>query len=169
MRIPPALIFVLLLIGPLARAFGQGGPVKRTRLGDLDSVLVAPEPGPLPMLPVKPPQFPDDLRRNGEEAIVVVAAIIDTTGRIERGSASFVRITNPKFRQTVCTWLGQVRFEPPRDGDALRRALVFIPLAFEIASDRSSAGEPSVIGYQRTARSMSRDSLGAQLSRLPGC
>ena len=169
MRIHPTLIVISLLVAPLIRASSQGVPVKRNRLGDLDAVLVAPAPGPLPLLPVKAPTFPEDLRRNGEEAIVVVAAIIDTTGRIERGSASFVRITNPKFRQTVCTWLGQVRFEPPRDGDALRRALVFIPLAFEVASDRSAAGEPSVIGYQRSARSMSRDSLGAQLSRLPGC
>jgi protein TonB len=100
----------------------------------LSDVQEPPELLTAPML-----RYPEPLRRAGVEGGVVVAAVVDTTGRAEPGSARIVRSDDPGFDQAALAMVRGARFRPARVLGRGVRVLVWIPVQFRF--DRAS-GSP---------------------------
>ena len=60
----------------------------------------------------------------GVSGAVVIAFVIDTTGRVEMGSTSLLRSTHREFAETVCRNLSTVGYQPFLAGDRKLRVLV---------------------------------------------
>jgi len=58
------------------------------------------------------PRYPRDQESMGINAAPVVAYVIDTTGRIELETVSFLNVSPPEFIDAVCAFLPAKRFEP---------------------------------------------------------
>jgi hypothetical protein len=58
------------------------------------------------------PRYPRDQESMGTNAAPVVAYVIDTTGRIELETVSFLNSSAPEFIDAVCAFLPAKRFEP---------------------------------------------------------
>jgi hypothetical protein len=58
------------------------------------------------------PRYPRDQESMGTNAAPVVAYVIDTTGRIELETVSFLNASAPEFIDAVCAFLPAKRFEP---------------------------------------------------------
>ena len=58
------------------------------------------------------PRYPRDQESMGTNAAPVVAYVIDTTGRIEIETVSFLNASAPEFIDAVCAFLPAKRFEP---------------------------------------------------------
>ena len=84
-------------------------------------------------------RYPEPLRRAGVEGGVVVAAVVDTAGRAESGSARIVRSDDPGFDQAALAMVRGARFRPARVLGRAVRVLVWIPVQFRL--DRAS-GSP---------------------------
>lgn len=149
-----------------AHAQSGGG---RERFPDFTEVVLLPTPSPVPLPGQKPPQFPNNLRQAGRESFVVAAGVVDTSGSMDLRSVSFLQLTDARFRGAVCDWLSRLRLQPYADSTGLRRALVLVPLAFEITGDRPPKGAPATMAYEMMIRRAPRDSVLARLESLPHC
>jgi TonB family protein len=77
------------------------------------------------------PRYPDRARASGEEALVVTAFVIDTSGAVERPSITLLSPANREFDDAVCKTLARVRFAMPTPA---RRALLVLPFEFGLGS-----------------------------------
>ncbi len=68
-----------------------------------DTSVKMPRPG---------PRYPQEHEARGIHAAAVVAYIIDTTGRIELETVSFLNRSAPEIIDAVCAFLPTKRFEP---------------------------------------------------------
>ncbi|HEY6854485.1 MAG TPA: TonB family protein [Gemmatimonadales bacterium] len=83
------------------------------------------------------PAYPDSLRDQGIEGRVTVQVVVDTSGRVEPGSAVVVQSPNAGFNQAALSFVYTARFRPAtRRGHAVR-AVVEVPIDFKL--DRRSA------------------------------
>jgi len=78
------------------------------------------------------PRYPRSQEATGIIAVPVVAYVIDTTGRVELETASFLNSSPAEFIDAVCAFLPKLRFEPFIVGDRKTRVLLveqygFIP------------------------------------------
>jgi len=86
-----------------------------------------------PALVFGPPiVYPQDLQRNRIQGRVVVQMILDTLGRVERGSIQFVGTPHAGFMMSVAQYLGLARFRPGRRNGLLVRSLVHMPVDFRL-------------------------------------
>ena len=70
-------------------------------------------------------RYPDRARAANRTAAPVAAFVVDTLGRVELPTASFLNDSDREFRQAVCELLPQLRFEPfILDGQKWRVLLV---------------------------------------------
>jgi hypothetical protein len=76
------------------------------------------------------PWYPPDARAHGVEAAFVTAVIIDTLGRAELPSVSFVGTVPTAFARVVCAFYEAARFTPVRDGGSAKRVLNVHPWTF---------------------------------------
>ena len=76
--------------------------------------------------------YPEDLRQNRIQGRVVVQVILDTLGRVERGSLQFVATSHAGFMMPVSQYLGLARFRPARRNGRLVRSLVHMPVDFRL-------------------------------------
>jgi TonB family protein len=76
--------------------------------------------------------YPEDLQRNRIQGRVVVQVILDTLGRVERGSIQFVATPHVGFLMSVSQYLGLARFRPARRNGRLVRSLVYMPVDFRL-------------------------------------
>jgi len=84
------------------------------------------------------PAYPDSLRAQGIEGRVRVQVVVDTSGRVEPGSAVVVQSPNAGFNQAALAFVYMAHFRPAtRHGHAVR-ALVEVPIDFKL--DRRGAG-----------------------------
>lgn len=70
------------------------------------------------------PRYPRDKESMGTNATPVVAYVIDTTGRIELETVSFLNASAPEFIDAVCAFLPAKRFEPFLVADQKWRVLL---------------------------------------------
>jgi len=70
------------------------------------------------------PHYPWDLQMRGITAVPVVAYVIDTTGRVELETVSFLNSSPTEFVAAVCAFLPKLRFEPFVVGDIKSRVLL---------------------------------------------
>lgn len=96
-------------VGVVAAPLSAGGP----RASDpLDGNAVDQPPFLLPgqMGPV----YPEMLRNDAPDGVVVVRFVVDTLGRVEQPTLAVVRASNPLFFFSVQTALDHLRFSPAR-------------------------------------------------------
>lgn len=77
------------------------------------------------------PLYPPGALMRSENARVIVTLIVDSTGAPERPSVTLLSPPNREFDPAVCQYFSKVHFTWP-PGRA-RRALVIVPLDFEVA------------------------------------
>lgn len=70
------------------------------------------------------PRYPYAQQVRGITAVPVVAYVIDTTGRIELETVSFLNSSPAEFVDAVCVFLPKLRFEPFVVGDIKSRVLL---------------------------------------------
>ena len=78
------------------------------------------------------PRYPPDARVAGEEAAFIAVAVLDTAGRFEKPSITFLGPASSRFRDSVCDYLNRERFAPVMRADHARRAVFVIPLVFAL-------------------------------------
>lgn len=112
------------------------------------------------------PRYPAGARARGDEAKVIVAFIIDTSGAVELPSLTLLTRPNREFDDAVCTYLARVRFAMPTPA---RRALVVWPFEFALGSPHRvpSQGDPQEIA--RMLDVLPRAELAARLTAERHC
>jgi periplasmic protein TonB len=76
--------------------------------------------------------YPNLLRQAGVEGSALVEAIIDTSGRAERGSVRIVHSTHPAFDKPAMDVVAGSIYRPGRMRGAVVRVLVNVPVNFSI-------------------------------------
>jgi hypothetical protein len=133
-------------------------------------VLVVDSLGPLPVGGPRAPRYPDNERTAHNEAYIVLAYVIDTTGRAEWRSASFLREGSASFRESVCDYLRRVRYTPLIQDGRARRALVIQAIAFGLEGGRLPPG--SVPDPHPVREQVRREGIAASVAAfelLPHC
>jgi hypothetical protein len=100
-------------------------------------------------------RYPPSERARQHEAGFTAVFVVDTLGRVEWQSTSFLGTAPPLFREAVCTLLREQRFTPiSRDGK-LRRGLVVTDFTFSLGK-----------GYERWAKNFTiAPSIRASIDR----
>ncbi|MFN8571713.1 MAG: hypothetical protein U0132_06600 [Gemmatimonadaceae bacterium] len=142
---------------------------KSDRFPDFEHIMLLPKPSPTPIPGQRPPEYPSTLRRSEKEGYIVVAAVVDTTGSIEPWSISFFQLNDGGFKSPVCDWLLRLKLEPYTDSTGYHRALVLVPLAFELTGERTPKGAPPTMGYELIIRNTAPDSVRQRMEKLPHC
>jgi len=83
------------------------------------------------------PAYPDSLRAEGIEGRVTVQVIVDTSGRVEPGSAVVVQSPNAGFNQAALAFVYTAHFRPAARHGHVVRAVVEVPIDFKL--DRRGA------------------------------
>jgi TonB family protein len=78
------------------------------------------------------PRYPELLRTTAVEGRVTVRFVVDTTGRVERGSIEVVESTHALFAEAVRAVLLRQRFLPAEAGGRRVRQLVLQPFEFRL-------------------------------------
>jgi TonB family protein len=113
--------------------------------------------------------YPSEARAQGVQAQAVVAFAIDTTGRIERGTMTFLQPVPPyAFQRALCDWSVSVRYAPPLVDGQRRRLLTVQPWNFSLG-DRMSGRLPDMEPHMRYLRSVAPADAVAWLRGQPHC
>ena len=105
------------------------GPPAPAPAAPLDLALVE-EP---PVLLSHPaPGYPELLRTAGIEGRVVLEAVVDTAGRVERGSLRVVSSTHALFVPEASALVMGSRYRPARFGGAAVRVRIQVPVIFAL-------------------------------------
>jgi len=86
------------------------------------------------------PHYPVELQMRGITAVPVVAYVIDTTGRVELETVSFLNSSPAVFVDAVCAFLPKLRFEPFFVGDIKSRVLLVELYGFTTWKHMDSGG-----------------------------
>lgn len=78
------------------------------------------------------PRYPSMLASAGIEGVVLARFVVDTLGRVERGSIEIASDSHELFARSVREALGRMRFEPAKVRGRKVRQLVQQPFTFEI-------------------------------------
>jgi len=78
------------------------------------------------------PQYPKQLREQRIHGRVVVAAIVDTTGRVEQGSVQVAVTPHPDFIPAVQRYVERSLFTPGQLYGRLVRACIVLPIDFRL-------------------------------------
>jgi len=119
------------------------------------------------------PKFPSDLASRMISGAVVVAYVIDTTGRVELASTSFLKATHHEFANAVCDYLPNVRYQPFLAGERKLRVLVVQIHEFVAPGSSDSPEIAAALRLQsRTEDEFTRTPLVTivnELEKLPHC
>ncbi len=115
--------------GGLARGVATTGPVIRTDQPYLESVV---EERPEYVGGPKP-RYPDLLRQAGIDGRVLVEFVVDTVGRVERGSIKILSSTNQLFEQPTREAISASSFRPGKISGRAVRVRVQQPINFQIS------------------------------------
>jgi hypothetical protein len=119
------------------------------------------------------PTYPSDLERNQISGAAIVAYVIDTTGHVEIGTASFLDVTRQEFANAVCDYLPKLRYAPFVVGEKKVRILIVRTHLFMVSRDPDS---PEIANAERL-RSRSEEEFAKipiiavvdTLRKLPHC
>lgn len=137
----------------------------------VDEIVVLPESGdaPVPLRTGYSPRYPRSARIERRNDRLVMAFVIDTTGRVELPTVSVVAPPEDRaFTGSVCLFLAQVRYattSPPR------RVLLLQPFYFQIAPSLSEVPSraPADESLKARLKAMPRAELIAWLETLGHC
>lgn len=105
---------------------GDGNAVDPSLVDELPMMLSGP-----------PPAYPELLRQAGLQGRVVLEVVIDTLGRVERGSVVVVESAHPAFVVPAQQALLKSLFRPARVGGKAVRIRVRVPMDFVLRGSRS--------------------------------
>ncbi len=89
--------------------------------------------GKAPEMRERPPlAYPDHLRSRYIQGRVLARAILDPSGRAERGSVRILSTPHPDFSRTVMKMVEGARFSAAVSGDTAVRSCVVLPVDFSI-------------------------------------
>jgi protein TonB len=131
---PPTPAWPVAPVDPFPGAPGPGvpvvtGPPSPAAVAPMD-VRTVEEP---PVLLSHPaPGYPDLLRSAGIEGRVVVEAVLDTVGRVERGSLRIVSSTHALFVPAASALVLGSRYRPARFGGMAVRVRIQVPVEFAL-------------------------------------
>jgi outer membrane biosynthesis protein TonB len=119
------------------------------------------------------PRFPSEFMGKGIIGESVVAFVIDTTGRVELETASFLNTSRPEFEKAVCEFLPTARFQPFVVVDRKWRVLLVESFAFNTLAMRDTASLHAASALSaRSQEEFSTEPIGkvvAHLVPLPHC
>jgi hypothetical protein len=142
------------------------------RFGDLRDLVLAEERELTPVRSRIGPRYPEDAKRQGIEAVVAAAFVVDTLGGIEPRSITFLGTpaAPPAFRASICEFLlSRAQFEPLIRDDRRRRAFVLQPFVFGLEGGRLYGVRPSATEQREAVRRTSWDSVVTILTKQPHC
>jgi TonB family protein len=84
------------------------------------------------MLSHPPYEFPELLRQAGIQGVVMVQAIVDTSGRVELNSIKIISSANPGFDTPAKNMIAKSLFRPARVYGHAVRVLVQLPVNFSL-------------------------------------
>jgi len=112
--------------GGIAKGVGSTPITDQTYFEFQVEKQVAPAPG------NSPPRYPDMLRSANVEGEVLVQFVVDTTGRVERGSIKILKSSHDLFTNSVQSALSGMRFYPAEIGGRKVKQLVQQPFNFAL-------------------------------------
>ena len=119
------------------------------------------------------PRYPRGLESQAVIGESVVAFVIDTTGRVELETASFLNSSPPEFEKAVCEFLPTARFQPFVVVDRKWRVLLVEMFAFNTLAVRDTARLNAASALSaRSQEEFSTEPIGkvvAHLAPLPHC
>ena len=115
------------------------------------------------------PRYPRGLEEKAITGAPVVAYVIDTTGRVELETASFVRSSRPEFIKAVCEMLPQFRFQPFLIGDQKWRVLLVESFAFNNWPEADSSAATLAARSQENFSTRPIATVVKELEPLPHC
>jgi hypothetical protein len=115
------------------------------------------------------PRYPRGLQEKGITSAMVVAFVIDTTGRVELETASFVKTSRPEFVKAVCDLLPKLRFQPFLVGDQKWRVLLVESFAFNNWPEPDTAASTLAAHTQENFSTKPIVKVVDQLVSLPHC
>jgi hypothetical protein len=125
-----SLAFLVACASARGTAGSQIGTSARFR--DLAAVVMADSGEARPISGTGFVRYPDEPRRRSVEAAFAFVFLLDTAGRVEHETVSFLGSAPPAFLSEACLWLRSQRFVPIRRGGTLRRSFVVSELSFTL-------------------------------------
>lgn len=115
----------------------DSGPLFAGMPGSDGSAVAASLVDEVPMMLAGPaPAYPELLRQAGLQGRVVLEVVIDTLGRVERGSVVVVEAAHPAFVAPAQQSLLKSLFRPARVGGKAVRVRVRVPIDFVLRDGR---------------------------------
>lgn len=118
--------------GPPSPPGGAGSAPLAAALADVPPVLLA---GP-------PVTYPERLRQAGIDGVVLLEAVVDTSGHVEPGSVRVVSSPHAELARAATMSLERAVFRPARVGKRAVRVLVRLPVAFHLTRRGARAPGP---------------------------
>src|SRR5438034_4429829 len=87
------------------------------------------------------PDYPSHLRKQRVQGTVIVAAVVDTTGRIEPGTIKVAATPHEDFVPAVQRYLNGARFAPGRIHGRLMRVCIVMPISFSLPRSEEHTSE----------------------------
>jgi hypothetical protein len=115
------------------------------------------------------PKYPRGLQERAITGAPVAAFVIDTTGRVELETASFLNTSRPAFAKAVCDLLPKLRFQPFIVGDQKWRVLLVEMFAFNNWPAPDSAASALAAHSQEDFATKPIVKVVEQLVSLPHC
>ena len=115
------------------------------------------------------PRYPRGLQERAITGAPVAAFVIDTTGRVELETASFLNTSRPEFVKAVCDLLPKLRFQPFIVGDQKWRVLLVEMFAFNNWPAPDSAAPTLAAHSQEDFATKTIVKVVEQLVSLPHC
>ena len=115
------------------------------------------------------PRYPREMLAKGISGSPVVSFVIDTTGRVELETASFVRASHPEFAKAVCDLLPKLRFQPFVVADQKWRVLLVESFAFNTWPEPDTAAWNLASHSQEDFATKPIVKVVEQLVSLPHC
>jgi hypothetical protein len=95
--------------------------------------------------------------------------VLDTFGRAEMPSVTFVGDAPPAFARSVCRFLQSARFAPARPSGAATRALIAFAMTFQLSREKFDNHETTPRAVLTHLREVGVAAGMSQLQSLPHC
>jgi hypothetical protein len=172
MRTASARLLALCVLGSACQTVGARVVLDGPRFTAVQQILIDVDTGIVALNATRGqpafPQYPSDERSRYVEGHPIVAYVVDTTGRIEPRTLTFLVAVSPGFEDSLCEWRNRIRFHPVRVAGAARRVLVLQAFSFEIGTATKRA-PPDVEPFKKHLRAIGSDSAFGLLEGMSAC
>ena len=144
-------------------------PASRERFVRATELVVADRGETMPVDRLTAPRYPPAARQSGVEAQFFAVAVLDTVGRIEMPSVTFLGAAPDQFRGAVCDYYRRVALTPVIRDRQPRRALVVAPWVFALQGGALEGKQLDESGLRNALKGQGVAAYLPQLDSLPHC